>query len=75
MQNVLSLSELDDIFSKSLNSESYDTSCDKLGMFDMYAPIQGSISGFSLNISLFFFSYMCISPTPFEACNKKSRVS
>ena len=40
-----------DVFTKSLAKISYDTTCTKLGMFDLYAPACGGVSDSGIGLS------------------------
>ena len=54
---VTSNDQLADIFTKSLRGPRIKYICDKLGVFDLYAPARGGVLRFSLLIYLGFFSF------------------
>ena len=62
--HVVPSHQLADIFTKSLAGISYDATCTKLGMFDLYAPVCGGVCdsgiGLSAHLSslLIFTSYI-----------------
>ena len=49
--HVTSSHQLADVFTKSIAGISYDTTCTKLGMFDLYAPAWGRVSDSGIGLS------------------------